>query len=269
MASRSARVEEIDDAGTINDSQSRFTEIEEEFDDDMDFDLPELPTSNPAASFSPDDPVNPSGIQYVEDTTRFKAWSCLYPVYFDSTKSIKQGRRVSTQLAIKNPLAKAIADACKTVGFSVVFEPQKCHPCDWSNPGRVRVQFKDESGLPTHRVINTRSRLYEAVADYLATHPTRGSDPSKVPIPGIDPSQSKRAVIPKGMKINDILPLHSPAMAGQGMDSNSLASMMGSMFPGMSSMLGPDEPDAGPAQTAPQVTPGPPKKPKMKRQIIR
>lgn len=268
MSVGSARIMEIDEEVPGGDSRNRFTELEEEFDDDMDFDLPELPTPAAILGHGPEDPINPSGIKYVEDTAQFKSWSCLYPVYFDVAKSTKQGRRVSTKEAVKNPLAKTIADACKVIGFSVVFEPQKCHPSDWSNPGRVRVEIKDASGNSTHRSIKTKTQLYSVVSSYLIDHPTLESDPSKVPVPGIDGSKSKRAVVPKGMKINDIIPLHSPAMAGQGMDSNGLASMMGSMFPGMSSMLSSDEPETGPSQAPPQVT-AEPKKPKMKRQFIR
>lgn len=268
MSGQSGRITEIEDDDEPNNS---ITEVEEEFDDDMDFDLPELPASTAMLNSEPHDPINPAGIKYVEDTAQFKTWSCLYPIYFDIGKSTKQGRRVSLKDAVRNPLAKTIADACKIIGFSVVFEPQKCHPSDWSNPGRVRVEIKSESGSPTHRTIKTRSQLYSVVASYLQDHPTQETDPHKVPVPGVDASKSKRAAIPKGMKINDIIPLHSPAMAGQGMDSNGLASMMGSMFPGMSGMLGGDEPEGGPSQATPQVPAEPkePKKPKMKRQIIR
>ncbi|CCG85075.1 protein of unknown function [Taphrina deformans PYCC 5710] len=264
MSHRSAQIEEIDDDGSLATTQNRFTEVEDEFDDDVDFELPELPSTGPSMV---QDEVNPQGIKYVQDTAQFKKWSCLYPIYFDATKTTKQGRRVGLDQAVKNPLAKAIADAGKVLGFSIVFEPQKCHPADWSNPGRVRVEFKDDDGRPTHHSIRTKGQLNAAVAKYLRANPTQERDPYKVPVPGMEDGKSKRAAVPKGMKINDILPLHSPAMAGQGMAAEGLASMMGSMFPGMQGMLNPDEPSE-PAPAPPAVT-APPKKPKMKRQIIR
>lgn len=251
MSRPGAKIEEIEDDGA-----SRFTEVEDEFDDDMDFELPELPSGN--------DTINPNGIKYVEDTAQFKSWSCLYPIYFDATKTVRQGRKVGMTSAVQNPLAKAIADAGKVIGFSVVFEPQKCHPADWSNPGRVRIQIKEESGRWAHPSIRTKSHLYAAISTYLRQNPTTTSDPHKVPVPGMEGSTPKRAAVPKGMHINEILPLHSPALAGQGMNSDGLSSMMSSMFPGMGAMLNDDEP----APPQPQVA-APPKKPKMKRQIIR
>lgn len=274
MSQRSAQIEEIEDDGSLTDTVARFTEVADdgdEFDDDVDFDLPELPDTIPPVPLPSEggDSVNPQGIRYVQDAAQFKAWSCLYPVYFDATKTMKQGRKVSVQHATRNPLAKAIADAGKVIGFSVVFEPQKCHPADWSNPGRVRVELKDEQGRPTHHTIKTKPQLYAAVAKYLKSHPTQDSDPHKVPVPGMGGERSKRAAIPKGMKINEILPLHSPAMAGTGMDAAGLSSMMGSMFPGMSGLMNNDEPDAAAAAPVQPQVQAPPKKPKMKRQIVR
>lgn len=303
MSRRSAQVEEIndDDDDGITTTDDRFTELaEDEFDDDVDFDLPDFPTtktSTTTATTGPRDEVNPQGIQYVQDTAQFKTWICLYPIYFDAGKSAKQGRRVAVEQAVASPLAKTVADAAKTLGFSVVFEPQKTHPADWSNPGRVRVQLKADGddddddgeggsgrGRPHHARIRTRGQLLAAVATYLRSHPTTESDPKKVPVPGMmmddggggggGGTSIARAAVPKGMKINPILPLHSPAMAGGGMQAEGLASMMGSMFPGMQGMLDGNGGGGGgsPADDVPapaRVPAGPPKKPKMKRQIIR
>ena len=77
-----------------------------------------------------------------------KAYQCIYPIYFDAARSREQGRRVSKADAVKNPLAREIVDAlqwvAQQVGFAlqIVFEPSKCHPKDWANPGRVRVEVK-------------------------------------------------------------------------------------------------------------------------------
>lgn len=271
--SRHPQIEEIDDDGSImTTTQDRFTEVqdEDEFDDDFDMPLPDLP--NPTGGAFPPGPgadaINPQGITYVQDTAQFKKWSCLYPIYFDASKTTGEGRKVPLSSAVKNPLAKSIADAGKSLGFSVVFEPQKTHPADWSNPGRVRIQFKEDE-QPVNPRIPTKTKLYAAISQFLQSHPTTTADPAKVPVPGIDPTKSTRAAVPSGMKINEILPLHSPATAGQGMDSDGLASMMGSMFPGMGNLMNSDpQPSPEAAAPTPQVT-GPPKKPKMKRQIIR
>jgi signal recognition particle subunit SRP19 len=85
-----------------------------------------------------------------------KNYQCLYAVYFDKTRSRTEGRQVSSKLAVENPLARDILDACQQLGLRVGFEPEKLHPKDWANPGRVRVLLKDEEGnLLNPRVKNS------------------------------------------------------------------------------------------------------------------
>lgn len=73
-------------------------------------------------------------------------FSCLYPVYFDKTRSRAEGRKVGAELAVENPLARDIVDAVQLLGLNAGLEPEKLHPKDWANPGRVRVQVKNENG---------------------------------------------------------------------------------------------------------------------------
>lgn len=75
-----------------------------------------------------------------------KHYQCLYPVYFDKTRSRAEGRKVGSALAVENPLARDIVDAVQMLGLKVGLEPEKLHPKDWANPGRVRVLLKDEDG---------------------------------------------------------------------------------------------------------------------------
>jgi hypothetical protein len=59
-------------------------------------------------------------------------------------------------LAVENPLAKDILDAVQVLGLGVGFEPEKLHPKDWANPGRVRVSLKGADGRPLNeRVKNS------------------------------------------------------------------------------------------------------------------
>lgn len=81
----------------------------------------------------------PTSTSSPADTDRYKHYQCLYPVYFDATRTRAQGRRVGREQAVRNPLAREMVDAVQALGLSVVFEPGKTHPKDWSNPGRVRV----------------------------------------------------------------------------------------------------------------------------------
>lgn len=81
-----------------------------------------------------------------------KYYQCLYPVYFDKTRSRSEGRKVGTELAVENPLARDIVDAVQLLGLQLALEPEKLHPKDWANPGRVRVLLKNESG----KLVNPR-----------------------------------------------------------------------------------------------------------------
>lgn len=64
------------------------------------------------------------------------------------------------ELAVCNPLAREMVDAVQALGLSVVFEPGKTHPKDWSNPGRVRVLVKEGGRVKNPRVKNSPSSLH-------------------------------------------------------------------------------------------------------------
>lgn len=98
-----------------------------------------------------------------EQQEKSKAYQCLYPVYFDASRSREDGRRVGKELAVRNPLARDLVDALQHVGaqvgvqLQIVFEPSKCHPKDWANPGRVRVLVKKEGKPVTAKIANSES----------------------------------------------------------------------------------------------------------------
>lgn len=122
--------------------------------------MPLRPPARPAAaSSSPSPPLFPGSQQQMRRPTIAqgrdipRSYQCLYAVYFDKSRTRAEGRRVSRKLAVESPLAKDILDATQLLGLSVGFEPDKLHPKDWSNPGRVRVMLKDEEGRPAHSSI--------------------------------------------------------------------------------------------------------------------
>ena len=49
---------------------------------------------------------------------------------------------VGVELAVENPLAREIVAACSMLRLDTLFEPNKIHPKDWANPGRVKVRVK-------------------------------------------------------------------------------------------------------------------------------
>ena len=114
--------------------QPRFEEIDDE-DDPGELDLPTF-GGTPSPHLTPNDFPQPStggmpksadqGFKphmiSQQDLEQFKNWSCIYPVYFDSSRTLKEGRRVSLALAVKNPMAKELAEACASLGVQSVFE---------------------------------------------------------------------------------------------------------------------------------------------------
>lgn len=135
--------------------------------------------------------------------------------------------------AVENPLAREIADATANLGLRTVFEGDKTHPLDWSNPGRVRVLLKHE-GKRTDAAIKNKHHLYTLVATYLKANPTQKTTPFRLPIAGMPmPKEMPEPAIPKGWKMNKILPLHSPALTGGGVSENFLQDMMAEMQGGI------------------------------------
>ncbi|KAA8651396.1 hypothetical protein EYZ11_013219 [Aspergillus tanneri] len=188
-----------------------------------------------------------------------KHYQCLYPVYFDKARSRVGGRKVGAEHAVHNPLGRDIVDAAQMLGLKVGFEPEKFHPKDWANPGRVRVLLKDENGKLANPKIKNKHHLYILVAQYLKAHPTTEESPYRLRIRGLPmPEKLPPAPpAPRGWKIGSILPIHSPAYSGGGVSDNPLKDAMAEMqnmqgmpgmpqipgMPGMAGMMG--EPSGG------------------------
>ena len=98
-----------------------------------------------------------------EQREKTKNYQCVYPVYFDASRSREDGRRVKKEDAVSNPLARNIVDALQSIGnemqigLNIVFEPHKCHPKDWANPGRVRVVVKEGGRAVSSKIKNSMS----------------------------------------------------------------------------------------------------------------
>jgi signal recognition particle subunit SRP19 len=65
----------------------------------------------------------------------------LWPAYFDSGKTRKEGRRVSKNLAVPSPKVSEIEDAVATLGLANELVPDKGYPkMPWSKPGVLLVE---------------------------------------------------------------------------------------------------------------------------------
>jgi signal recognition particle subunit SRP19 len=109
-----------------------------------------------------------------EQQEKSKSYQCIYPIYFDASRSREEGRRVKKEDAVRNPLARDIVDALQhiagqvNVALQIVFEPSKCHPKDWANPGRVRVLVKKGGEVVTAKVANSElsSSMWKSIVTW-------------------------------------------------------------------------------------------------------
>jgi signal recognition particle subunit SRP19 len=125
-----------------------------------------------------------------------KHFHCLYAIYFDKTRSRAEGRQVSSKLAVENPLARDVLDACQQLGLRIGFEPEKLHPKDWANPGRVRVLLKDEEGNILNPRIKNSTAQPTVISDFFSIIPFTNYTLSKCRAPPTDLSRTIPASTP-------------------------------------------------------------------------
>lgn len=172
-----------------------------------------------------------------EAREKTKRYQCLYPLYFDSSRSRAEGRRVGASEGVTNPLARTIIDALQALALppaaQIAFEPAKMHPRDWANPGRVRIQLRDEQGRDcTGGKVRSKHELLHMVAEYMREHPTTEDSPARLRIPGVplpEGGKPPAVEVPRGWKMGSILPLHSPALSGGGVKEDFFQDMMREM----------------------------------------
>ena len=77
----------------------------------------------------------------------------LWPVYFDSTKTRLQGRRVPKNLAVPSPSLTEIREASDRIGLNCEVKANATHPStSWIQTGLLLVS-KNESKTKTLRKI--------------------------------------------------------------------------------------------------------------------
>lgn len=264
--SRNARIEEVSDSDLDSDPSDMDPE---DFAPSTIIRPANVPSSTrdapaAAAQSQPQPQFRGSNVPQATSRELYKTWQCLYPVYFDSSRSRAEGRRVGKELAVANPLASEIATAVASLGLQAMLDAWKRHPKDWANPGRVKVCLKEGKGGPMG-VKNSESagvlsglrrtstpiyklyidagfhygltcsfpehHLYILVSKYLQEHPTTEQTPFKlrlheVPMPA---NPMPPPAIPNGWKMNKVLPLHSHAGSGGGVSENIFKDLMQEM----------------------------------------
>lgn len=78
-------------------------------------------------------------------TMNYDRFSVIYPNYLDSSKTVKQGRRISVIEAVEKPTVLDIGGALQSLGIRHVVQPYKGYPRDaesqWDNLGRVLIDL--------------------------------------------------------------------------------------------------------------------------------
>jgi len=68
----------------------------------------------------------------------------IWPAYFDSGKTRKEGRRVPKPLAVTTPKITEIEEAATKLGLENELVPDKGYPkTPWSKPGMLLVEKQD------------------------------------------------------------------------------------------------------------------------------
>jgi signal recognition particle subunit SRP19 len=68
----------------------------------------------------------------------------IWPIYFDSSVSRLNGRKIAKKHAVEKPTAEAISKAAKSLGLHPILESDSRHPSrPWKKQGRVLVDKKD------------------------------------------------------------------------------------------------------------------------------
>ena len=225
------------------------------------------PFHNPMNDSTDSQLANTKFLSSKEDIEQFKTWSLLYPCYFDAARSHAEGRRVSRALAVENPQAETIMHALRALAVPAMLEANKTHPKDWANTGRVRYLLKDDEitdlrSADGFGAVRNKRHLLLLVAQYLREHPTTPETPFQSMVfeqmkkaPGYNGEKhAEPLAVPRGWKLNSILPVMSPAITGGKAPEQLMEQMSGGLLGGLGGLGG-----AGGA--TPNV-PAVPKKPK-------
>jgi signal recognition particle subunit SRP19 len=110
---------------------------------------------------------------YLQGLIDESRYTCIWPAYLDSQKTVAEGRRVPKELACDKPLTDDIAYACLRLSLRHVIEPYKQYPRDWNSPGRVKVQIHEKDGSLINPEIPTKNALLLKLAELIPQLPTR------------------------------------------------------------------------------------------------
>lgn len=115
-------------------------------------------------------------------------WICVYPAYINSKKSVKEGRRMPKQLCVENPTAIEIRDVMVQSGLNIGVENKVyARELDHRDPkfrGRIRVQLRDENGVPCLEKFPDRESVFKYICEMISKLKSRqtGNQSSQQPV---------------------------------------------------------------------------------------
>jgi len=87
-------------------------------------------------------------------------WNVIYPVYLNAKKTMAEGRRVPLSIAVENPSPTEIAEVCKYLGLEAEIEPDKAYSRDYTQRGRVRVNYKNDKKALLNAEVTSKKVLF-------------------------------------------------------------------------------------------------------------
>ena len=97
-------------------------------------------------------------------------WKGIYPVYFNSKKTIVEGiivvivgRKMPKELCVSDPTCEQISKAIAMLEVRNIFEPHKSYSRDYFEKGRFKVEIwidKDKSALANPKIKNSIYHSY-------------------------------------------------------------------------------------------------------------
>lgn len=117
-----------------------------------------------------------AALEFSERCSERERWICIYPLYINNKRSIREGRRVPKSRCVDNPTCREIFDVVKAAGFQADVE-NKSHPREQREgttfKGRVRIQLRKSDGGPTITNFPTKKSLLFHICETIPNLKTR------------------------------------------------------------------------------------------------
>ncbi len=107
-----------------------------------------------------------------------KSYRCIYPIYLDKSKSVREGRKISANESVDKPTLAEIVEAATLLYLRVIPEVAKRHPADYAAIGRARVQHIASDGKPYNPSITTHLQAIREIAKKIPELKSRKVQPT-------------------------------------------------------------------------------------------